>query len=86
MPLYTVLVTVKVSAESKHEAYGFIRHALDHAKKAEILHIDSEVIETAPDEEWDDIPVVKPIRTRQERLQAMADRGCDTWEEYRGER
>lgn len=24
--------------------------------------------------------------TRQEKLQGMADRGCDTWEEYRGER
>ena len=24
--------------------------------------------------------------TRQERLQGMADRGTDTWEEYRGER
>lgn len=23
---------------------------------------------------------------RHERLQAMADSGCDTWEEYRGER
>ena len=24
--------------------------------------------------------------TRNERLQEAADRGCDTWEEYRGER
>lgn len=24
--------------------------------------------------------------TRQERLQEMADAGCDTWEDYRGER
>lgn len=24
--------------------------------------------------------------TRQERLQGLADSGCDTWEEYRGER
>ncbi len=24
--------------------------------------------------------------TRQERLQGLADRGCDSWEEYRGER
>lgn len=23
---------------------------------------------------------------RNERLQGLADRGCDTWEEYRGER
>lgn len=24
--------------------------------------------------------------TREERLQGLADNGCDTWEEYRGER
>lgn len=24
--------------------------------------------------------------TRQEQLEGLADRGCDTWEEYRGER
>ncbi len=24
--------------------------------------------------------------TRQERLEGLADSGCDTWEEYRGER
>ncbi len=24
--------------------------------------------------------------TREERLQGLADSGCDTWEEYRGER
>lgn len=27
-----------------------------------------------------------PTLTRQERLEGLADRGCDTWEEYRGER
>lgn len=82
--IYTVQVTVKVSAESTHEAYGFIRHALDHAKKAEIVHIDSEVIETEPDETDEDEPRRK--LTRQEQLEALADRGCDTWAEYRGER
>lgn len=28
----------------------------------------------------------RPRLTRQERLQGLADSGCDTWEEYRGER
>ena len=30
----------------------------------------------------------RPARklTRNERMQGMADNGCDTWEEYRGER
>jgi uncharacterized Zn finger protein (UPF0148 family) len=38
----------------------------------------------AEDEPEDDDP---PRRmTRQERLQAAADAGIDTWEEYRGER
>jgi mannose-1-phosphate guanylyltransferase len=67
---YTVLVTVKVSADSEHEAYGFIQHALDHAKKAEIVHIDSEVIETKPDE---------ALADRQQQNREM-------WADYRGER
>jgi hypothetical protein len=41
--------------------------------------------EEAKDDEPDDEP--RPRRlTRTERQQALADRGCDTWEEYRGER
>jgi hypothetical protein len=48
--IYTVLVTVKLAADSKQEAYGFIRHALDGAKKALIVHLDSEVIETRSEE------------------------------------
>jgi hypothetical protein len=36
----------------------------------------------------DTVPVrTKGLKlTRQEQLQELADRGCDTWEEYRGER
>lgn len=35
----------------------------------------------------DTVPMPKaPKLTRQEQLQELADRGCDTWEEYRGER
>ena len=82
MPLYTVLVTVKISADDPREAYTFIRHAIDNAKKADIEHMDSEVVETEPDA--DDEPPAKLTRT--ERLQGLADRGCDTWSEYRYER
>ena len=49
MPMYEVLVTVQVYGETQSKAYGYIRHALEHAKKAEIVHVDSEVIR-----EWDD--------------------------------
>jgi hypothetical protein len=44
----------------------------------------------APDEDdcWPDgTPRVSPHRlTRHERLQGLADSGCDTWEEFRGEK
>jgi len=50
MPVYTVLVTVALTADSAHEAYGYIRHALDHARKAEILHVDSEVLTERPED------------------------------------
>jgi len=82
MPTYTVMVTVKVSADNDREAFAFIRHAVDNAKKADIEHLDSEVIETEADE--DDEPPRKLTRT--ERLQGLADSGCDTWSEWRQER
>jgi len=82
MPTYTVLVTVKLHGENQHEAYEYIRHAIDNAKKADIEHMDSEVVETEPDDE-DEPP---PKLTRTEKLQGLADRGCDTWSEYRYER
>ncbi len=82
--IYTVQVTVDVAAESDREALGFIRHALVHAKLAELVYLDSEVTDDRHDEDAD--PVVQPKLTRQERLQGLADRGCDTWSDYRGER
>ncbi len=82
MPTYTVQVTVKLHTETQHEAYDYIKHAINNAKKADIEHIDSEVIESEPDEDNE-----HPAKlTRTECLQEMADRGCDTWAEYRGER
>ncbi len=36
-------------------------------------------------EEYEEDHPCRPL-TRHERLQELADRGCDTWEEYRGER
>lgn len=51
---YTVQVTVTLSAESEHEAYGFIQHALDHAKQAEIVYLDANVIGARPDDEEQD--------------------------------
>ena len=51
MPTYTVEVTLKVWAESEHEAYGFIKHGLDCARKQELVYVDAEVIETEPDEQ-----------------------------------
>lgn len=35
-------------------------------------------------EDWE--PPVRRKLTRQEQLEGLADRGIDTWEEYRGER
>ena len=49
--LYEVQVIVRVSADSESEAYRFIRHALDHAKKAEITVADQEVITTYEEDE-----------------------------------
>jgi len=48
--LYTVLVTVKVAADSEHEAYGYIQHALDNARKQEVVYEDAEVINTEDDQ------------------------------------
>jgi hypothetical protein len=53
--LYTVQVTLKVSAESEHEAYSFVKHALDNARKAELVYVDSEVIDHEDDA--DDAPI-----------------------------
>ena len=47
---YQVIVTVEVCADTESEAYGVIRHALFHARKAEIVHVDSEVISQEEEE------------------------------------
>lgn len=81
--LYTVLVTVEVSADSVDEAYRFIRHG---AKHAAVVLLDQEVIDQTRETE-DEEPERAPRKlTRHERLQALADSGCDTWQEKRGER
>lgn len=49
---YTIQSTVVIHADSENEAYQILRHALNNAKKAEIIHIDSEVI--SEDNESDD--------------------------------
>lgn len=91
MPTYTVQVTVKLHAEDAHEAYGYIRHAVDNAKKADIEHLDSEVLETERDEDDEPcLPDGTPLfptatLTRQARLQGLADSGVDTWREFNGE-
>lgn len=80
--MYTILATVEIAADSEHEAYTFLKHALSQAKKAEIVYLDAEVTEKRVDE---DDESSRPL-SRQERLEALAERGIDTWEEYRGER
>ena len=54
MPMYTVLVHVKVCGESESDAYRTIRAACKGSKIQEIEHVDSEVIETEPDDEGRD--------------------------------
>jgi hypothetical protein len=63
------------------EAYAELRRGCPTGDLHIHLHID------APEEEPEE-PDQEPQRplSRHERLQGMADRGCDTWEEYRGER
>lgn len=80
--IYTIITTVELAADSRREAYAYLKHALDNARKAEIVEISSEIIEERSDE---DAESPKKL-TRQEQLEALADRGTDTWEEYRGER
>lgn len=48
------------------------------------LHIHLRVEEDVEDEPEDEAPR-RPL-SRHEQLQGLADQGCDTWEEYRGER
>ena len=50
MPIYDVSVYVRVSAESEKEAYSFIKHACNSARKQEVEYLDAEVTATEPDE------------------------------------
>ena len=61
-----------------------------HDPRRDVVYNEREV-EDDPDQEEPCLPDGTPIFksrkiTRQEQLQGLADRGCDTWEEYRGER
>lgn len=51
MPACAMKITAQVWADSERYAYRVIRHALDGAKLAEIVHIDSEVTGTEPDDD-----------------------------------
>ena len=72
-----------LSAEAKREIEKEVLQALRKLDG----DCDVEVMSTSTDgtlEEANDEPPATLTRT--ERLQGLADRGCDTWEEYRGER
>ncbi len=49
MPIYTIRLTVELVAESESEALALTRHAIFHSRKADIGHIESEVIATRLD-------------------------------------
>ena len=51
MPLYTVLVTVKVFADTQDHAYGCIHQALIRAKQQGLIEVDQEVIDEEEEEE-----------------------------------
>ncbi len=51
MPKFTVRVTVELTTDTQQEAYSDIRLALAKSKRAEIVHVDSEVIDEQPDED-----------------------------------
>jgi len=71
--------TMVSSIENKHREPS----ALEQRRIAKALRADvADVFQ--PDADEPDEP--KRKLTRNERLQALADSGCDTWEEFRGER
>lgn len=53
MATYTVQVTVKVSANSADQAYWLIRRELAHRSRPELVYVDAEVVDTAPDPDDD---------------------------------
>lgn len=48
---YTVQITVRVCADTVNDAHRIIKHALEHAKLAEIIYLDSEVLESKTEED-----------------------------------
>lgn len=48
---YTVQVTVRVFSDTVHDAHRIIKHALERAKLAEIVYLDSEVLESKEETE-----------------------------------
>ena len=48
--IYVIQVTVEVTTDTANEAYRYIKHALAHTRKAEIVYVDSEVIEERSEE------------------------------------
>lgn len=49
MPYYDVTVYVAVQAENEMQAYAYIKHALDTARKQEVNYLDAEVTNETPD-------------------------------------
>ena len=49
---YTIQVTVEITTDTLQEAYADIRMALKASRKAEILHIDSEVLSEREEDGW----------------------------------
>ncbi len=52
--IYQVTVYVEIAADSERDAYEHIVHALNHAKKAEIIYLDAEVTASRDEaiEDW----------------------------------
>lgn len=53
--MYEILTTVRVYADNRNEAYGYVRHALEHSKKADIECLDSEVIREWEEDEAEEV-------------------------------
>jgi hypothetical protein len=49
--LYAITAIVEVSADTRAEAHAAVRHALEHARKADIRIIDTEITSETPEED-----------------------------------
>jgi hypothetical protein len=54
--IYTIQASVDVTADSEHEAYETLKHAIAKAKKAEIVYLDAEVTDVRDDQIEDENP------------------------------